>query len=976
MGIKFKLSAMALFAALLAGCGGGGGGGSDGGFQPPSLIVTVTTGQTQTTPRSLVDVVVSARNSNGAPLPNGSTLTLQVSPPSVGQVSFISNGGTTGSQGGPIVIGDRVNATVVGGTANFRFHSRATGTAVLTVSMNDPNAPARVATDTKNITVVPGAPSDPRLQIVATTATLPANTFNVAPFLGSPYISEATITWRRLNGELVTVFPQGRENQVNVTVNPVLNTGGFALPDDPETDDVNEFLLRLAQAPVPTVAGKATVFFRSLDIASTSTMTVTAQDPDTDETIEASFTFNVVNGSPRLPASLVATRTGNALYIQGSGGNTAEQITVQVRDGSNSPVPDPISGTTTFNNVQAEIVGGSIGGDRLSTTNAFGVAVQGPLVRFRSTNGVSAFNYEAGTQPRVLQIRLTADRADNNVDNGISDPVTSNITVTVGDGRLFDLDITSPSLDALLVNGTSTEVSDDDAVFSPNGTYSLTIGVIATDRFGNPVVPGTEIRFGSIDHPLQNNAFVISDDDGDPAEGGTSFTDVDGAFTTRGGGAGPGDTLLVFGEEIVGNRDLESARIVQSVNSPSNVTVTRRFNYNDDTGASVNSGPVLPYIIGRAVDGNIHTVGFTDVNGVARTTLNYPVSKLGKLAAIYAQGNGDIVAGTPELVSDVELVRFAGVAGGTLVANPSAIPGNRTVSVEVCHYDGLGSPISGSFINFAFSDLGGGTGKVDGVQTAGVTSDPTGPDGCVTVDVQTLGMVPPGGGGSGGTPTLTFSAGDAEDEVEIITGAVLLSAAPTNFTGDGGRQVQLTLTAADGSPIQGAVINGTCTVSGTGATLNVTSQGAPTNAQGQTIAIVTASGFAITGGATGPTGTCVFTAGAATATITWGAADICSLFSPQVPAGCPGANLFLTIPAGVGTATSSPAGLTCTGPTVGACTAVFTPNTPVFITLNPSPTNPTITWGGACAAFGSAQSATIVLGAAGSTTNCTVTFTP
>ena len=37
---------------------------------------------------------------------------------------------------------------------------------------------------------------------------------------------------------------------------------------------------------------------------------------------------------------------------------------------------------------------------------------------------------------------------------------------------------------------------------------------------------------------------------GDPQEGGTLFTDPNGAFTTLGGGAGANDTLIVFGEDL------------------------------------------------------------------------------------------------------------------------------------------------------------------------------------------------------------------------------------------------------------------------------------------------------------------------------------------------------------------------------------------------------------------------------------------
>jgi len=871
----------------------------------------------------------------------------------VGLVSFISTSNS-------VVIGDRAVATTAGGRANFRFHSKAIGTAVLTASFNDPNSTGAAVTASTNVAVVTGPASDPRLQMVATTTTLPTNTFGVAPFLGSPFLSEVIITWRRLDGTLVNTG-----DKVNVSVNPVINTAGFSTPDDPATTDINEFLLHLAQAPVNNVAGKSTVFMQALDIPSISVMTVTANDPNTNETLEAALTFTVVNGSPQLPGSLTLTRSGNALYIQGSGGRTSDQLQVAINDGAGGPVPDPVGNGVAFNNLQMELLGGSLGGDRLRTVNAQGATVQGNLITARSINGQAQVTYETGTQTRIVQVRATSDRADNNVDNGIIDPVTAVLSITVSDGRLFDLDLASPAVDAIVINNSSISL-DPAATPTPNGSYSLTVSAIATDRQGNPVIPGTEIRFGSIDGPLQNNAFVISGLTGNPQEGGTGFSDPTGLFTTQGGGAGPGDTLLVFGEEVVGNRDLESARLVQSVNGPTSITVQRRFNFNDDTGASVDSGAILPYVIGRAEDGNIQAVAVTDANGVARTQLNYPVSKLGKLAGIHAQGNGEVISGTPELVTDAEFIRFAGVAPGTLVAFPSAIPGNKTVSVDVCYFDAQENPISGSFVAFAFQDLNGGTGRVDSVQTSGVTTSPTGPDGCVTVSVQTLGMVPSSGAGTG--PKLQFSIGAATADVTITTGAVLLSASPTALIGDGGRLIALTLTSADGTPIETAIITGVCTSSG--GTLSVTQQAPPTNALGKTTAIVTATGFDVTT-ATGPTGSCVFSAGTATATVTWTSRNICGSgggFSPPPP-GCPFTTVNLTI-FGVGSSTSIPSGLTCVGPTSGACTATFAPGEQVFVQLNTPPTG----WGGDCATFGTAQAATINTGAANSVTNCTVTF--
>lgn len=975
MGIKFRAGLVALLGALLASCGGGGGGDA-GGFVPVANTITIAVGQTSTTPRSLVDVQVNVRLGTGGPAPNGTEVILQVSSLSAGLVTFANSSNNAGVIVHPT---DRAVGTTAGGVANFRFHSRGLGTAVLTASATVTGSTTPTPVATANINVIAGPPSDPRLRLSAATLTLPPNQFGVSPFIGSPFMSEVVITWRRLNGDLVQTVPidPPRSLVTRVSVNPVNPSGGFTTLDDPATEDDpqtldvienNEFLDRVGQGPVDMVAGLGTIFVHSGSLPHVFTVTVTALDPDTDENLEAMLTFTTASTTLPLPSTISLTRLGQPVYVSNSGGNTTDQLIANVFDGSNLFVPDPRSGSTRWNNVRFEIVGGAQGGERLRGLAAAGNQVTGSAISTNTAQGQAQVAFESGTRQGSIRIRAIADRADNNVDNGISEPVESFTDITVSDGKLFDLDITSPTPALLLANGTAVEVTAEDLVSNPAGTYSLTIGAIATDRGGNPVLPGTEIRFGKIDHPLANNSFVIADDDGDPQEAGTGFTDIDGAFTTLGGGAGPGDTLLVFGEDVVGNRDLEAARTVQSVNSPSSITVTRRFNYNDDTGATVNSGPVLPYVVGRSVDGNITAIAYTDASGTARTSLNYPVSKIGKRAAIFAQGNGDIVNNLPELVTDVEFVRFAGRGPGTLVARPSAIPGNRTVSIQVCYYDALGAPILGSFIDFRYQDLQGGTGFVDGVSTSGTTANPTAADGCVTVSARTQGMVSGGTGEDG--PRLTFSTGpEATADVEIVTGSVLLAAAPTSFTGDGGRQVQLTLTDATGAPIQGAIIQGTCVVTGTGGTLNITTVPPPTNAQGQTIAIVTAEGFSLLGSSSGPSGSCTFTAGDATVSVTWASQDTCLIFSPLAPVGCPRATLNLSI-IGTGTASSNPIGMNCVGPTVGACTNSWAPGTGVVLTLSRVPTS----WGGACASFGTAQVATVVLGADGSTTSCTVTF--
>ena len=199
------------------------------------------------------------------------------------------------------------------------------------------------------------------------------------------------------------------------------------------------------------------------------------------------------------------------------------------------------------------------------------------------------------------------------------------------------------------------------------------------------MLPGTSIRFGAVDEPVgapgsvDDNVFLISGTDGNPQEGGTLFTAPTGQFQTAGGGAGPGDALVVFGKAVEGNSDLVSAVTVASVNSQTSLTASSAFNRNDTTGVSVDYGSVLPYLIGRAQHGNISSPETTNDIGVAHTTLNYTVNSVGSAVAIWAQGDGvDNVTSGQRSVVDAGTLVYPGVAPATLVVSPLTIAGNTT----------------------------------------------------------------------------------------------------------------------------------------------------------------------------------------------------------------------------------------------------------------------------------------------------------
>jgi hypothetical protein len=944
-----KSALMLMLVALVTACGGGGGSGNSSGFNPPGYNATATAQQTSIPSGSSTDISVRFTEPNGTPIRDGVVVSAAVSPSSVGTIVGINAGGATQ---GP-------TATTVAGNANFRFTGDAPGTATITFSATDPNAPARTITATTTITVTAGPQ---RLTIQAERTTLPINAFNIAPFVGSPYMSEVTIIVRDAQGN-----PVNQPNGIQVSVNPVGSTGGFSTLDDPATT-INEFEQRFGQRPVDVVAGRATIFLHSLNFSGTTTLTVTHTGTD-GRTFEATQVFTIVSTLPPLPAQVIINQPTNPLYVVSSGGNSSAQIELIVLDGIGQPVPDPVAGNNAFNNVRVEILGDALGA-RLTGVNAAGQTVSGTSISVRTFNGISGFSLSGATRPGTVVIRATADRADNNVDNGISDAVFGQRTIVISDGVLFDLQITEPLIDALFVNPVDRNVTvtpdqPPSNVNEPDGTYSVTVSVIATDRQGNPVLPGTVISFGLIDEPqeLGQGDFLLSGNDGRPQVGGTNFTALSGQFLTAGGGAGPGDTLVVFGKRESGlppgltppphgYRDLESARQIARVNSQTSLDVTRRFNFNDDTGVSVPvpAPGLLPYVIGRATDGNITATATTNERGVASVRMNYPASRLGKVVVIWAQGSGDIVAGSPETVTDAQTTQFSGVAPLELFVSPNAIPANTTANVQACIVDARSQPVSGVLITAGFADFEG-TGSVTFLGS-GALPNLTGPSGCVTARITTSGV-------SAGNPTVVFSGGGDTASVAIIRGSLVLQAVPSTIFGSA--VITLTLVDAAGVPQSGYQLVGSCTADSQ-TTLVLSNGPGVTNASGQTTVTITATNLNRAGSA--GSGTCTFQTsdGTATATVTAQGTDLCTVGLSPPPPGCVQPQqtaLAVTIssPASLGaTVVSSPSGLTCSRPTASpdpttSCpTVLFDRDTSVELGVNvlPAGSPAVVTASGGC----------------------------
>lgn len=897
MSAWFKTLGLCVATAALTACGGGGSSNGNDGFAAPApwefryslpgAVTSLPSNRAQIPPEQnspyWVQFNVRVQRSDGTPVRDGTAVNLTTNDVRVLALGRLDDPATVDVNEFSQLFGT-LNVSTVGGLATFFLHSgERAGSVQLTSSTFDTEANRTVA-GTFNFSVTEGPAPFKRIQIEPLRTTLPPNLFGVSPFIGSPFIAELTVTRRNIRGELLG------GGSMAASINPV-QSAGFSQLDDPTTTDVNEFTNILGAGPLTITAGRKTLFVHAFSTPGPATLTITAQDPDTGANLSETQVFTVASQTPDLPAEIDVTIPTGSLYIQGSGGRNSEPIQARVTNGSGTLVPDPVSGGASFNNVQWDIVDqGLNGGETITGVNAAGQNVEGRSIRVRTQQGIAGATVRTGTRQGILVLRATADRADNNVDNGIQQAVTEDAQIVVSDGKLFSLKITSPDVNALRINRVSAGVAPiggNQAIpTDPNGTYSLTISVLATDRQGNPVLPNTPIDFGLIDAPISGfpssgaGDFLISGNDGDPQEGGNLFTAPGGRFTTAGGGAGPGDTLLVFGEQSNPNRDLESARRVERINSANSLSVTQRFNLNNDTGSTVNSGPVLPYIIGKATVANITPNVFTNELGIATTTMNYPVNQLGRIAAIWARGSGEQVQGTAELVTDAEVVVFPGAAPGQLVASPSTIPGNTTTAVTICVQDALAAPIQGVPIGFRVTNPPT-TLTVDGRSNEGTLTRPTGSDGCTTATVTSAGVV----NSAGSARTITFFGVGGSSVVTIAPPAVsILQAYPSAFFGGNGGPIRLRLIDGNGVPIPGVLITGTCTASG-GAQIQIPTPPGITNANGETQTTVLAINLDQPQGTA--TGSCTFTAagGSPSTTVTFEGVNLCRIFASPT---CPG----------------------------------------------------------------------------------------
>ena len=552
------------------------------------------------------------------------------------------------------------------------------------------------------------------ITLAAAKTTLPAQSGSFVDPISSLYSTTVIAKAYKADGSPV---PTGTKIQFMMDGG---NTYSGALYPQPfETEDVTQpdgSTIKVIKAfwsyNVDAAAGQALMIFHAWDRPGTVTIRASWEDPSSKKTLVASTQVVVGSAiSTGLPATVTATLANAPIYVANQGLNDNGVIDIFVAD----PVGEPV-GAPPAPNVKIELLNPELGATLMGQGGSTGT-----IVNTTTINGKAQINLRSGTVAGVAKMRITADGLDNNVENGIQSPIIDDLTFSIEDGRVAALAFTGAFTQAIKANAKTIPLAPGESFY--DGTYMRVVSAIAIDNLGNPV-KNARIDFSLIDSPIVNypaegaGDFIIGGDNGDASEGGNMFIANASLSGSRINdrviiGANKKGTVTNFEQGT--NRDLIGSRIISSILDNNRLLVTEPFSAN----GGVNSGAVLPWVIGRAQYGVIGASATTDAQGVATTFLTYPATRLNQRAILTARAGN-----SRSIIMDAY---YAGIQeNSSLVASTTSVYAGKKTKVTLCAYDGIRTPLGNTAIQV--SGLAGGIALVP-------TTPVTGSNGCATFDI-------------------------------------------------------------------------------------------------------------------------------------------------------------------------------------------------------------------------------------------------
>ncbi len=432
-------------------------------------------------------------------------------------------------------------------------------------------------------------------------------------------------------------------------------------------------------------AGNSQIFyfssgFRSGEITLRASAVIKGIDGDIPVTKDIKLTIDGGGAGNGIPDHFGVLK-GNASPMP----STSNAYTLEMLDAGNHFVP----GSDKHNSMQIAIAEdlAFVRGARLIGNAANGVSNTGRSIMLPTkSNGVGNFSFVAPNQDMTVNLRVTADRADNNIDNGITDAVTNTLQVVVVDSGVQRITFAGPLSTAVRsgANFLELKTGDDNYVGGPDGVYSRLVTVIVSDAQGHPAGIGSRVRFRLVDGPQEGYGvkgrgdFIFTGAKGNPMGEGDKvanfFSAEDGINMTSnyananiGGAAGFAGCQLVYGNGISALYDnpgavsgiretyapfergakgiatltpCPSPSVCQSATATTpavrwTANLTENINSKFDTGYSV------PWVIGcGAPVGNVEdnlASAMIDSQGKASTRLNYPTTMLGRHFILVAE---------------------------------------------------------------------------------------------------------------------------------------------------------------------------------------------------------------------------------------------------------------------------------------------------------------------------------------------------
>jgi len=272
---------------------------------------------------------------------------------------------------------------------------------------------------------------------------------------------------------------EGEDPTFGCNMSGGVSTGAlFYLDGDPEHEDKDGNPAAYRAITLGANSGGASFFFHAYNQAGTARITCSVTDPR-DNRVYSAYVDITVGGATGKPSSIQviaeAPENGSIVNYVGTQGNlynlrTSTAIQAYVWDDANQPVPNP-----SAPNLQVSIkaVGNAWLGARLQSGMQSGANIQVSTVA-----GVGSFTLSSGPNAGPILLELTADRYDNNVGNGIQDPVVHYWVVYAVDAIVDPLAVTSATLSA--TNGTAFAYALDATGGQPPYAWTISSGALPT----------------------------------------------------------------------------------------------------------------------------------------------------------------------------------------------------------------------------------------------------------------------------------------------------------------------------------------------------------------------------------------------------------------------------------------------------------------------------------------------------------------